>query len=368
MAGKGGSGSFDRDKTRQCPHCRMEISVLATKCRFCGENVGRPRVEDRHLTMHDLGGASGPAHKVSESMVSALEAFRSEEFSQREADAEDEGKHGRRHGKARESGFEAAKSGIEDLPDLSDSGMALTADIQVAPPKAAEAASSLGPEEKGRRIWLAIIVAIVFVVGVCFGAGFGASWIRAYLAPAEPKPVTVQPENPAEEILRSGGSGLAALGPAMDALKRADNDANRKIADLARERVAEEFRLFFQTDAYDPDRLQDAARFVDRAIAIDRQSKAVRALKAELEEENFAYNTMTIAERDPQAGTVTLNLFYPDRPFTVHKVSAKTGDTVRGRFVVTKIDRDFVRLEDTKRKNRLGKNRVVKLYLDGTVQ
>ena len=67
------------DKTRLCPSCRMQISVLATKCRFCGENVSRPRVEDRHFTIRDLGGENSRKYAASESMLSALESFRIEQ-------------------------------------------------------------------------------------------------------------------------------------------------------------------------------------------------------------------------------------------------------------------------------------------------
>ena len=75
-----GERSDDRaDKTRLCPHCRMPISVLATKCRFCGEEVGRPRDQSRSLTVDDLGGEGGSRYAPSSSVMEALESFRVEE-------------------------------------------------------------------------------------------------------------------------------------------------------------------------------------------------------------------------------------------------------------------------------------------------
>ena len=46
----------------------------------------------------------------------------------------------------------------------------------------------------------------------------------------------------------------------------------------------------------------------------------------------------------------------------------RIGDTVRGRFIVRKITREYVRLEDTKRPTRIGRNRQFRLYADGTIR
>ena len=70
------------EKMRLCPTCRMEISVLATKCRYCGEEVGRPRDETRSLSISDLGGETVQHYAPSSSVMEALEAFRSEEDSE----------------------------------------------------------------------------------------------------------------------------------------------------------------------------------------------------------------------------------------------------------------------------------------------
>ena len=65
---------------RLCPSCRMSIPVLAVKCRFCGEEVGRPRDETRKLSISDLGGQDSTMYAPSSSVMEALEAFRTEEF------------------------------------------------------------------------------------------------------------------------------------------------------------------------------------------------------------------------------------------------------------------------------------------------
>ena len=49
------SGDLQKEKDRTCPSCRSSISVFATNCRFCGEPVGKPKDEVRHLAAEDMG-------------------------------------------------------------------------------------------------------------------------------------------------------------------------------------------------------------------------------------------------------------------------------------------------------------------------
>lgn len=67
-----------KEKTRICPSCRMQISVLAVKCRFCGEEVGKPKEEQRSLSISDLGGETIHHRAPSGSVMEALESFRAE--------------------------------------------------------------------------------------------------------------------------------------------------------------------------------------------------------------------------------------------------------------------------------------------------
>ena len=41
----------EKDPLRLCPECRMPISILANRCRFCGAAVGKPRKEVETLTV-----------------------------------------------------------------------------------------------------------------------------------------------------------------------------------------------------------------------------------------------------------------------------------------------------------------------------
>ena len=59
----------------------MTISVLATKCRYCGEDVGKPKEEQRELSVNDLGGENVHHRAPSGSVMEALESFRLEDAS-----------------------------------------------------------------------------------------------------------------------------------------------------------------------------------------------------------------------------------------------------------------------------------------------
>ena len=70
----------EKDKEeRLCPECRSTISIWATKCKFCGSKVGRPKMREAKLTLKDLGGEAHDKHKVSKHVMSAIGTFRYDE-------------------------------------------------------------------------------------------------------------------------------------------------------------------------------------------------------------------------------------------------------------------------------------------------
>ena len=74
------------DEERLCPACRSDISVWATKCKFYGSEVGRPRMRETRLTLKDLGGESCSTHRVSKHVMGAMGAFRYDEVYAKNAD------------------------------------------------------------------------------------------------------------------------------------------------------------------------------------------------------------------------------------------------------------------------------------------
>ena len=74
------------DEERLCPACRSDISIWATKCKFCGSEVGRPRMREDRLTVKDLGGESPSTHRVSKHVMGAIGSFRYDEVYAQDAD------------------------------------------------------------------------------------------------------------------------------------------------------------------------------------------------------------------------------------------------------------------------------------------
>jgi len=368
VAGEG-SGSFDSDKTRLCPSCRMSISVLATKCRFCGETVSRPRVEDRHLTVHDLGGQEDYSHRVSGNVMDALEAFRAEEFGDQGAspisDALGESRAGGRSGGSQSLSDDTLSSGTVGL----GSGF----DINISSNR--PGASRLKPKTRGAD-WKRIAAVIAGIVVLVVGGVFAIIKVRAYVA-ARNAPVVATYDNRALTMLEKG-EAFAALREAVTALAHVDNDENRAIADKVRGEIAKNVRQALNAQPWGIENIDKALRLAEEAAVIDSRSETIQRLKADIEEESYAYRKMTVGKLDPDANTVVFKLIYPENPFDVREVTAKVtpegvdtpapGDLVRDRFIVRKVTRDYVSLEDTKRQSRLNQNRTIKLYVDGTVR
>ena len=87
MVDKDEGSPIGQDPMRLCYVCRMPISVLAIRCRYCGAEVGRPRKEQETYTIADLGGEKVGTYTVSGNVTDALESFMMEERAQLEAAA-----------------------------------------------------------------------------------------------------------------------------------------------------------------------------------------------------------------------------------------------------------------------------------------
>jgi tetratricopeptide (TPR) repeat protein len=66
------------DKTKICPYCREEISILARKCKYCGEMVGDPLKHERTLTVDDIGRPEESRDTSGETLISAYQALQTE--------------------------------------------------------------------------------------------------------------------------------------------------------------------------------------------------------------------------------------------------------------------------------------------------
>ncbi len=349
-----------REKTRMCPSCRMAISVFATKCRFCGESVGRPKEADPHFTQKDLGGYKPPQHRLSDSFIGALEAFRAEEFPEEEGGDEVDNQ------RRREAQAEAEFDFEGDVED---------AEVRLSKWTGSRTAK---PRQKPRRLsgskWFLLGTVLVLVIALYFAGIFAVRRVTAYLEARRAEEQTTF-DNNALDTLARGGSVLKALDVAVKALEHENSEPNRLIAQKVRDHLALEVRNLLEPHGaaaedgtkWDLEWLKKADHLVEQAIAIDPSSELVQSLKAEVDEEIFAYERTTVAKPDPEQDKVFVTMIYPENPLESVKKTVSTGDTVRDRFIVRKIAEDHVKFEDTKRKDRLGTNRTFKIYLDGTV-
>ena len=113
------------DQTRLCPTCRMPISVLATRCRHCGQDVARAKKPAETYTVKDLGGdAPAQMYEAPGSVTQALEAFRAEVS----AKHEDKGKKGL-FGRGKKKKPEENHPEEKDLPELDETSLDLASSL-----------------------------------------------------------------------------------------------------------------------------------------------------------------------------------------------------------------------------------------------
>ena len=346
---------------RLCPTCRMAISVLATKCRYCGEPVGRPRDESRKLTVNDLGGMGESMYAPSENVLDAMEAFRQEELATAQAHKEEEPKGWFGHKKHEHKGPEPGESPPGTLAQLD----ARSRDLASFGTSSSRRSTMVRRE----RVWtkkLAIVAGAVAAIIILYFGGLSAkAKIDEYFAKRNAKPV-VHVENRAVRLLAEGAPGVDTLAAALEALKQDRSGENLKIADDARAKVTKDVDALLSANPWSIQLLDKASNIVTRAIDLDPNSPAIKELKKEVNEEIAAYK-ITIAHLDYAAGTVTLRVGYSDPNRPPDLVVKKKDDMLNGRFRVKRITPQYVSLEDPVRKGSGSLPRYFSLSLDGTI-
>ena len=336
-------GQFEQEKTRLCPSCRMEISVLATKCRFCGEPVGRPKDETRQLTVKDLGGETVHHYAPSSNVMDALESFRAEEFARQEAARRRKPKtlldrfRGRRE--------EAAPEESGGLPQLDAESQALASLVYPAQAPAQPEAASVVWTRK-----LAYVGAFVAAVLILyFGAVQVGAMIREYIERNAPVDDFV---SQVPSLIEQGAPPVQVLEAAVTAVRHRDNEEHRAQLEQARRLVRSEVEALLNADPWTPNHLQRASGIAHRAASID-SSREMHALRDEVNEESWSYNILVReVETDDRGVRATLRLVHPQR--ATRDVTVRVGDMVDDRFRVISISRgeSRVRMEDTERGGR----------------
>lgn len=337
----------------------MEISFFATKCRYCGEGVGRPREEARQLTVHDLGAPEPSEFTVASSVTEALEAFRVEEM-ERLKGHEDIPHHSWFHRDKQEPKPEERAPSVRTTETT---GLAVEHLGFSKPPTTVRRPQSLWT----RKLALFSVFVSAAVI-IYFGGGFVKARIDDYLASGNPVEQVVV-ENKAVRILQEGGPGLEALKEALATLAVVNDLGNREVADQARARIREEVEALLDAENWTQDKLDLASRLANSAVELDPSSTALQALKKEVHAEVCAYR-MTIEKISAESGKVTLRVISPHEDAGViseHIVYGKD-ETVKGRFRIKSIMSDYIRMEDMKRKGSGGLPRQIGLYPDGTIR
>lgn len=336
-----GGYEHSEDKMRLCPTCRMDISVLAIKCRYCGEVVGRPRDESRQMTIDDLGGESVTHYAPSANVLDALETFRTDEARSRRAAEELKRKRflTRRARKGEED--EAAEREQGALPELDEQSRTLAASM-------AEPVSPAPTSEAPKPTWMkkigffgAFVAAIVILY-------FGGMKVAAVFGPKDTGGVTYH--NRAPGLIKQGAAPIKILEAAMEAVKRADYAGNQKVAAQARSLVMKQVQGLIDVQLWERSKLQEASRLANRAADMD-SNEHVQRLKAEVAEENIAYSVLLQSvDTTATPPTATFSLSDPRNPGATSIVAE--GDLLVGRFKLKNVSKRRVRAEDIKRKNR----------------
>ena len=351
-----------KERLRLCPTCRMAISVLATKCRFCGEPVGRPRDENRKLTVTDLGGANVSTYAPSGEVLDAIEAFRQEELTALGHKEEEPPPAWWQFWRGKEE--EAAEKPAEPAPvvplesrKIEISGFATTSSKQHQSTAHRRAPSGLGH----RLAWaagIAIGVLVLYLAG-----GVLKSWIDGYLASRNAKPA-VTTENPAVAIINKNGPAIEALRAALGALAENNSVDNRLVLDRARELVCKEARAKLDAIPWSRPMLDEASSLASQALDADPASPVLKELKEEINRELVLYK-MSIANLDVAGRKVILRITYPGQQ--PENIQYSEGEKVKDRLDIKRISQDGVTFEDPLRKSAGGLQRRFRLSIDGNV-
>lgn len=313
------------EKTRMCPTCRMQISVLAVRCRFCGSSVGRPKEAARELTASDLGGETIYHRAPSGSVLDAMEAFRAEEEST-----------------LKPSDSESSQSGrVDDMPNLNSNiqdvlSMSLDESNMrsVAPPK---------PKSLGSRL-VTLGGLILLLVAVIYGGIRGVDYFQARQAAANEKEV---PDivNRAPSIINRGGSPVEALEEAVYAQETAPTPENQRIVEDAFAYLKDRVDAHLNAEDWSRDELRQASRLANQAVEIYPNASTI-GLKSDVDQENNAYKLVLVTVEGKEA---EFRLNNPARD----TVTVKRGDTLLDRFYVQSIVGQTVKLIDETRSERL---------------
>jgi hypothetical protein len=345
MVDKDEGSPIGQDPMRLCYVCRMPISVLAIRCRYCGAEVGRPRKEQETYTIADLGGEKVGTYTVAGNVTDALESFMMEERAQLEAEERERLEAERRSitGRLRR----LVGNAPEEKPagtnlDLRMGGLDINAiNLSASSHHSTTQRKRSSGEGLGKRILIAAII-IALLLGMYFIADAAWTRIRGQQSVANTEGAFVYP-NRALEILADGGGLVAAHEEALLALKQENNETNKAIAREVREKIIADVKARAYANPFDMAQLSGASRDITQIGQRDSDT-AIIQLMGTINRE-VGYFAFILTELDVENGTATFRLNNP--ALTEKEQQVKVGDLLQQRFRVIEITAGGVVLEDT---------------------
>lgn len=332
---------------RLCPTCRCPISVLATRCRHCGESVGRPRKEEHKLTIHDLGGETHTNYVISGNVMDALEAFRAEELSAQEVAKLEKGKSATWFG--RKDTPTPEKLQPSDLPELDQEHRELS---DLGAPSRAQTSNTQAQRLKSvqqrhqqpvSRTIFAIAAIGAGLVLLYLGTDYTWARINDYLE-AKRNSGKVDYTTKAPQMLARGEDIVDVYDEAVNALRTTDKEENQAALEQVRTELIQRAEKVLTAPRLDRNAMDELSRWLSKASNLDTD-KRIQGLAQKIRHDLFAYN-MVLAEIDTTASPRTATFVLNNPEATATSETVQEGALLQGRFVVTNIRDTMVQLED----------------------
>jgi hypothetical protein len=298
----------------------MAISVLATKCRFCGEEVGKPKEEQRELSINDLGGENIQHRAPSGSVMEALESFRVEDAGADEGMDLD------------------SLAGDMETEDL---GFNVSSDVSDVFKRGGEKLPQATSTDR-----LITVIKIAVVLGIIVAGALTIPDIIRDKMDRDAKAKLTVYVNQAPDIIRRGEPKIKALGAAAEAAEMDETPENKRILEEMLRLVVEEVRLLLNASPWSTGLLSQASQIAAQAVNLYPNPDTTR-LNDEVQQDVLDYRMAYIGPSND--GRAKFRLNRPGAPV----MEAGQGDLLAGRFRITAIvGKRQVKMVDEKRGNR----------------
>ena len=305
------------------------ISVMATRCKHCGEKVSRPKSEEERFSIQDLGGVSQETYKMSDSVIGALEAFRTEELNS--PNIADE--------------FHTPTSGgsSRDGMKLDAEHKALADAVTSTPQERARRQAFLRPAQR-QDDTLRNAVLVLGGIGLAIVVIFGGVKLKQHFTRGAVVSGPVRINNALIWLNDGRHTKLEALEEAVRALEYGATPENERIAETVRDAVEAEIRALLSAAPWERDNMSQASAIANRAGRVDADRR-MADLRREVQREVAAFK-MVLTRVDEDAGTA---LFTINNPYYSGEKTqtVEVGGLLADRFIIRSIRGTHVDFTDS---------------------